>query len=115
MHFLAVPAGPPGERDRQLARQGLLVEAALTGDDEVARGEQLVCSEQGEEVVRPGAHPPAQQHPRVAEPAGGSGAWGFGMQCGVRDARRRQPVHETGEGIVQFPHFCLVPVSYTHL
>jgi hypothetical protein len=51
VHRDALPTGPPCDRDGQLARQGLLVEAPFTGDDEVARGDQRVGAQQGEEVV----------------------------------------------------------------
>ena len=94
-------SGAPGDGGGQLAGQGLFVEAAFAGDDDVAGVLAGVEVQQVQEVVGAGDLLCPEQQAGVAESAGAAGAVVLGEPGGVGASRRRQPGDEMFEALVE--------------
>ena len=80
-------AGAGGQRADHLAVQRLVVEPALTGDDQLGRGDVVGKAGVLGDDRRPGLAPAAQRQQAGAETAGGAGA---GLVADVRTGQRRR-------------------------
>ena len=81
-------ARPPRRRRRRPAAQGLPVERALAGDDEVGGGHEVGEPDGVEHRLDARHRRAAEQVQRVAEPAGGAGA---GLALGLEPRRSAGP------------------------
>ncbi len=94
-------SGPPGDGGGQLTGQGLLVEAAFTGNDDVAGVLAGIEVQQVQEVVGAGDLFCPEQQAGVPDSAGAAGAWTPSQPGRVGESRRRQLGDEMFEAFVE--------------